>query len=147
MPTIRCGFENRPDHLVQNGPTALVQIGYDPRSWLDTNRRPDLPAPRLTALLDTGAIASCIDDALAIDLGLPVVERQNVSGVHGIGSVARYRAQMHLPDLDSTFVGVFFGAYLKDGGQPYSAIIGRDFLRHFRLTYDGRTGAVTLSND
>ena len=80
-------------------------------------------------------------------LRLPVVSQRTVSGVHGECLVNTRLAQIFVPELDVVFSGVFVGAYLNAGGQPHSAIIGRDFLRHFRLSYDGRTGAVTLSND
>jgi hypothetical protein len=36
---------------------------------------------------------------------------------------------------------------LKAGGQIHSALIGRTFLKHFKMVYDGRTGTVTLSRD
>ena len=112
-----------------------------------SNSQGALPRARFTALLDTGATATCIDDALAMELNLPIFEQEIVSGVHGIAMMTRYRAQIHLAELDTTLSGAFFGAHLSAGGQPYLAIIGRDFLRHFRLTYDGRTGAVSLSNE
>ena len=56
-------------------------------------------------------------------------------------------AQIYVPDLDFTVYGRFRGVRLSDGGQPHSALIGRTFLRHFTMFYDGRTGAVTISND
>ena len=80
-------------------------------------------------------------------LRLPVVSQRTVSGVHGEGLVNMHLAQIFVPEPDVVFSGVFVGAYLNAGGQPHSAIIGRDFLRYFHLSYDGRTGAVTLSND
>lgn len=43
--------------------------------------------------------------------------------------------------------GAFAGVDLKAGGQIHSALIGRTFLRHFKMIYDGRTGTVSLSND
>ena len=30
MPTTECGFESRPDVLVQYGPTLYIEIGFDP---------------------------------------------------------------------------------------------------------------------
>jgi hypothetical protein len=36
---------------------------------------------------------------------------------------------------------------LLAGGQNHAALIGRTFLRHFTMTYEGRTGTVIISND
>ena len=144
MSTIECGSAGQPDLLVARGPTLPVMIG----------RGPDLTMAAATptdaahaALLDTGADTACIDSDFAYALNLPVVHQETVSGVHGRGLVNLHLAQIYLPGLSAVFSGAFAGAGLKTGGQPYTAILGRDFLRHFRSTYNGRTGAVTLSND
>ena len=56
-------------------------------------------------------------------------------------------AQIYVPDLDHTIYGQFAGVHLAAGGQPHVALIGRTFLRDYTMTYEGRTGQVTLSND
>ena len=147
MATANCGFDGRPDALVQYGPTILVQIGFDPEFGLSASRHPNLPANTFHALVDTGATESCIDSALAIELNLPVVDRRLVAGVHGANEVNVHLAQIHIPALPHTIVGMFAGVHLTAGGQPYSALIGRTFLRNFNMTYEGRTGAVVISND
>ena len=147
MPTAECGFQNSPGQLVTYGPTLLVEIGYDSNFRPDINIRPDLPPDRFEALVDTGAIATCVDSSLAIRLNLPVVDQQVVSGALGFGTVNIYRAQVYIPTLGSTFSGHIVGVHLDDRRRSHSALIGRDFLRQFRMVYDGRTGAVTLSND
>jgi hypothetical protein len=43
--------------------------------------------------------------------------------------------------------GLFAGVNLAAGGQPHQALIGRTFLRHFTMIYEGRTGTVTITND
>lgn len=156
MPTASCGFSdgaggtNLPGWylLAVNGPTLSVEIGFDP--WYVAtpgNLRPSIPTARWPALVDTGASASCIDAALAQSLGLPLSGRDNVAGVGGISPVDRYLAQIYIPSLNWTIYGTFSGAYLSAGGQPHQALIGRDFLKNFRMTYEGRTGEVILSND
>ena len=105
---------------------------------------PDRP---LLAIVDTGAAVSCIDSALAIELGLPVADRQDVAGVHGAQAVNLHAGQMYVPLLKYTLHGLFHGVHLSDSGQPHAALIDRDFLRDFTMNYDGRTGAVTISND
>ena len=147
MLTTSCGFEGRPEQLVIYGPTLLVEIGFDSNFRVGIPNRPDLPPDQFHALVDTGASPTCIDSGLAVALNLPVVDRQEVAGALGAGRVNVYLAQIFVPGIGATFSGRFVGAHLIAGGQPHSALIGRDFLRHFKMSYDGRTGAVTLSND
>ena len=58
-----------------------------------------------------------------------------------------YLAQVHVPSLNFTMYGAFAGVELAAGGQVHGALIGRTFLQHFTMIYEGRTGTVTLSND
>ena len=58
-----------------------------------------------------------------------------------------YLAQIYIPGLEFTIVGPFDSANLAASGQPYYALIGRTFLRHFNMAYEGRTGSVIISND
>ena len=124
MPRTEFGFGDA-FTLAEFGPTLLVQIGFDPQ-FRPGGGPPDLPDDRFPALVDTGALESCIDSMLAGALGLPVADRRPVSGVHGADEV-----NMHL----------------AAGGQPHRALMGRTFLMNFAMTYDGRTGAVALGND
>lgn len=101
----------------------------------------------INALVDTGAMESCIDSLLAAQLGLPIVDRRKVSGVHGSQEVNVHLAQVHVPSLKVTIYGAFAGVHLAAGGQAHNALIGRTFLRNFTMVYEGRTGTVTLSND
>ncbi len=148
MPTADCGFENHPAQLVVRGATLLVEIGFiNPGYRPNENAQPDLQPEQYRALVDTGARTTCIDSEIAIALNLPIVDQEDVAGALGPGRMNVYLAQIAVPGLRAALSGRFFGAHLHAGGQPYSALIGRDFLRYFKLAYDGRTGAVTLSND
>ena len=134
------------DLLVSYGPTLLVDIGFDP----NFKPLPDkvVPVAGITgihALVDTGASESCIDSLLATQLNLPVVDRRIVSGVSGPQEINMHLAQVHIPTLNYTIYGAFAGVHLAAGGQPHKALIGRTFLRNFTMTYNGLTGAVTLS--
>ena len=75
------------------------------------------------------------------------MEHANITGVHGPGFVDVYGAQMLVPDLGVSFSGRFPAADLSAGGQHHRALLGRDFLRYYTMTYDGRTGAVRLVGD
>ena len=152
MPTADVGF---PDSeglagratLVSYGPTLFVQIGFDAQYTPAGHRQLDLPSQQLPALVDTGAFASCIDSSLALALNLPIVNRQEVAGVHGSQEVDVHFCQIYVPDLNYTLYGESYAVRIRCGSQPHLAPIGRDFLQHFTMLYEGRTGRVTISND
>lgn len=135
------------DWLVRFGPTVYVQVGFDPAYRPGMPGAPALPGIRLPALVDTGAFDCCIDSALAAKLELPVVDEGVIAGIQGASKVDVYLAQIYVPDLDGTIHGRFHGVSLIEGGQPHAALIGRTFLRHFTMVYEGQTGNVTISND
>ncbi len=152
MPETLCGFNDIPggasrqEQLTAWGPTLMVDIG------IDLNYRPGppwtVPVPGVTgiqALVDTGAGESCIDNLLAGQLNLPVVDRRPISGVHGAHIVNMYLAQIHVPSLAFTIYGAFAGVDLAAGGQLHKALIGRTFLQSFTMVYEGLTGTVKLS--
>lgn len=146
MPATSCGYSN-PYTLALRGPTVPVEIGIDPAFQPGRGLTPSLTSSLLPALVDTGALESCIDDELAVSLNLPVVALQQVSGVGGTLHVNEYMAQIYIPELNFTILGPFAGVHLAAGRQPHYALIGRTFLRHFNMAYEGRTGSVIISND
>jgi hypothetical protein len=152
MPETRCGFESveggasGSELLVIIGPTLIVDIGFDPNYRPGPSAKP-VPGMRgLQALVDTGAAESCIDNLVGHDLSLPVVDRRPVAGAHGARPANIYLAQVHISTLSFTIYGQFAGVDLAAGGQVHRALIGRTFLRHFTMVYEGNTGTVTLSS-
>ena len=143
MPQVECGFPTQVNGLVQYGPTLQVRIGFDPGSLGSGN--PELPDTDYHALVDTGAGDSCIDSSIAANLGLPVIDRQRVAGVHGAGEVNVHLAQIFIPGLDVVISGRFTGVHLYAGGQPHGALIGRTLLRHVTMIYNGITGSVIIA--
>jgi predicted aspartyl protease len=126
----------------------IVNIGFDPNYQPPPSPTPPVPGiAGIHALVDTGATESCIDSQLAAQLNLPIVDRRKVSGVHGAEDVNVHLAQVYIPSLRFTIYGAFCGVHLAAGGQAHRALIGRSFLQGFTMTYEGRTGTVTLSND
>ena len=145
MPELECGFDSG-ELLFTFGPTTYVAIGFDP-NWDHGVGIATPPNDQHAALVDTGAVESCIDERLAERLGLPAIDRRTIAGVSGPMDATFYAAQISFPDLGSTLHGVFSGVRLAEGGQPHLALLGRDLLRHFAMAYDGRTGRVTLSDE
>jgi predicted aspartyl protease len=128
------------------GPTLLVNIGFDPAHIVGAQTAPNLATTGVMALVDTGATESCIDSGLAMQLQLPIVNRQRVAGAHGAHEVNIHLAQIHIPAFPFTLYGAFAAVDLIAGGQPFHALIGRTFLQHFKMTYDGKTGDVIISD-
>lgn len=131
--------------LVTQGPTLVVDIGFDPAFTAMSAGVPNLAQRGVPALVDTGAHASFIDNDLAMALNLPIVDKQKVSGSGGRHEVNVYLAHIHVPSLVVTQLGRFGGVHLAAGGQRHSALIGRTFLMHFKMIYDGHTGQVELT--
>ena len=147
MPEVECGFpaltDGGAERLIEFGPTLLVKIG------LDLDRKSgggvNLPLDPHLALIDTGASHSCIDSGVADALGLPMVDRITLSGVHGSGEANVYLAQIEASDIDFVLFGRFAGVHLQAGGQPHAALLGRDFLGlGFVMVYDGAAASVKL---
>ena len=106
MPTVDCGFGS-PDSLYLYGPTLLIEIGLDEDFHPESGGSPRLESGRVPALVDTGALESCIDSALAAQLNLPVVNRGMVAGAGGPSTVNIHLAQIHVPDLNWFIYGSF----------------------------------------
>ena len=155
MPIADCGFRNTDQlsglkALLQFGPTLWVDMGFDPtfdyaKGSLTGALGPQSSATQIPALVDTGATFSCIDNNLALSLGLPFVDRQNISGVGGEHELNVYLAHVIAPALRWGQWGLFYGVKLAEGQQPHRALIGRFFLQTMMLIYDGRTGHVEIA--
>ena len=152
MRTAQAGFKTDlgplgpADLLVRVGPTLRVDVGLRPLG--PPGGPPDLARKRVHALIDTGAGGDCIDDELARDLRLPVLEEgQTISGVGGRHEAVMYMARVYVPEFQRLLFQPFTGVKLSEGDQPHRLILGRTFLRPYRMSYDGTTGAVEIVED
>jgi hypothetical protein len=148
MVSADCGYHDSPHGaklLAYYGPVLLVNVGFDPTYKADKNRPPVSGLNGIEALVDTGAQEGCIDSSLAAQLRLPIVDRRPVCGVHGAIDVDMHLAQVHIPSLKFTLHGRFAGVHLVAGGHPQKVLIGRSFLKHFRLAYDGTNGYASIT--
>ena len=148
MPTARLRLPDDPvlpawGALLLHGPTLPVLVGYGPEAAAP----PDLPTASVTAIIDTAADSNCVDEDLAIRLGLPKITESPVTSAHGTRAANVYRGRIFVPELDWTFDGRLIGVSFDAEQQQWSVILGRTFLQHFLMTYDGRTGEVIVSND
>jgi predicted aspartyl protease len=154
MPVIECGFPavnpSPADALQIWGPTVQVDVGFDPslfgQSGPATGARAlvAVPAIQVPALIDTGAQQSCIDEQLAQQLNLPLIDQAKLSGVSGAMIFNVYLAHIAIPGVALQY-GQFTGVHLQAGGQYHRVLIGRTLLRDVLLVYDGRSGSVKLA--
>ena len=133
--------------LQMRGPVLQVTVSLAENvatQLLDRGDELPTPIPGL-GLIDTGATATCIDDTLAQNLGLPVIDR----GV--ITSASHEDIPVNIYPALIVFVGanirinVERAAGVALASQGLAALIGRDVLQRCTMFYNGLTGAITLS--
>jgi predicted aspartyl protease len=163
MAIVECGFPagltvqgqaplSGKDALALHGPTILVDIGFDPAIFGAalpsipgaTGAPVPIPAVQVPALIDTGAAESCIDEQLAKQLQLPLINTTVRSGISGSVTLNMYLAHVTIPNLVTEY-GQFTGVHLQAGGQVHRALLGRKLLDDVLLVYDGVTGLVRLA--
>ena len=99
----------------------------------------------IEALIDTGAGESAIDEELAKQLQLPLIDRIDGSGIGGTEKFNVYLGHIRIAALGYVQYGRFMGVRLKAGNQPHQALLGRSLLRQMILVYDGRDGTCRLA--
>jgi len=136
------------------GPTIAVAIGFNPDLFHSdpavvqqaiASTHAQSPSQLVEALIDTGAFDSCIDEDLAQQLQLPLIDRQDGSGIGGQETFNVYLGHIRIAALGFIQYGRFMGVKLKAGNQPHQALLGRALLRGMILVYDGRDGSVKLA--
>ena len=115
-------------------------------------------------LIDTGASTSCISQEVADQLGLIPVSVNRSFGAHGQRKALVYRARIGLSVLENNerFVmeiekPVLAVVDLQKSAHPdatyrgaplnFVGLLGRDFLAHMKLTYDGPRGRFRFEID
>lgn len=147
MPIIDCGFlddDRRPDHiaLLNYGPTCQVVVTGIQGDGDSADE--DDSSKSVHALIDTGATLSCIDEGLAQELGLPVVDVQPIAGVAGVQDHNVYMGMVIIPGLEFNQYGRFTGVGMAE--QGHKVLLGRSFLSHCIMVYDGLRGQVTIAS-
>jgi len=131
--------------LRQRGPVVQVSVTIEQsagRAWANRGKAP--PQHRIgLALIDTGASNTCIDDALARELGLPVVDVGSLSSAtHAEQQCNVYPVEITLPTVVLNSPRTL-GASLAP--QGLIALIGRDVLQNCLFFYNGPVEQITLS--
>lgn len=129
------------------GPCVQVSLGLAKvfaEQLLPQGQRIPTPVAGM-ALIDTGASCTCIDEAAAQQLGLPVIDVVNIaSASHASHPQNVYPAQIELIGTQINIdAGRAVGAPLASLGLI--ALIGRDVLQHALFVYNGVVGELTLA--
>ena len=131
-----------------------MDIGFDPAFFGSalpaipgtTGAPVPIPSVQVAALIDTGAAESCIDEELAQQLQLPLINTTVRSGISGSVTLNTYLAHITIPAFGvHRDYGKFTGVHLQAGDQYHRALIGRKLLDDILLIYDGLTGLVRLA--
>ncbi len=114
--------------------------------------QPVPPPVRCRFLIDTGADGSVVKHEIAEKAGLKLI--QDSMPIHGVGIDTTGRVYMgritfayqskvvasaiHQMAIDTQIMSA------KLDNPKFDGLIGRDVLRHFQLSYDGKTGVVRM---
>jgi hypothetical protein len=137
-----------PTELILQGPHIAILISAT-RLEVEEGRPLGLEFPELPvhALIDTGASLTVINPEIAKTCKLKQTGHQMINAVGGkAGEYPAYAAAIsfpgtNLPSLDATRV-----VACPIIRQPFfSCLIGRDIMRKWLLSYDGRTGEVEIT--
>lgn len=133
--------------LLQRGPVVQVTVSLGQTlAQQITQQGGTLPQPISgNGLIDTGASGTCIDDAAAQQMGLPVVNTAPMASASHAQTLANvYPIQLTIAGLPlSIQAPQAMGAALA--AQGLLVLIGRDVLQHCTLHYNGLTGQITLA--
>ena len=123
------------------GPTIQVFVGPAPPT--EDNGKIQFKGEETSALIDTGATTSCIDEKLAQKLGLTPIDRQKIGGIKGKEEHIFYLGMIYVPPpLNRHRKGSFIGVDME---ERQLVLLGRDFLRDCILIYNGTNGTITIS--
>lgn len=108
----------------------------------------DYPAPRpIKALLDTGASVTVISKAFAKHCKLfQTSEGTEITAIGAIHRCGEHAGAISFPgtnlrSLDP--IRILSADFPK--GRYYACLIGRDILRNWKITFDGRSKKVTIA--
>jgi predicted aspartyl protease len=133
--------------LLQRGPVVQVTVSVEQNIAQQLLAQGlSLPTPeRGLALIDTGATSTCIDDAAAGRLNLPVVDVVTVASA----SHASTQQNVHPIQIEVVGLPITIGApraiAAPLAAQGLLVLIGRDVLQHCTLFYNGPAGSFSLS--
>jgi hypothetical protein len=145
---VKHAFSQDPADLVNRGP--LIRVALLPHPMARSSGEEDSSPISAQFLLDTGAQHSFVERGLAITMGLSPLRYVPIIGVsHKSEDCPVYPMTIRMDvqdgqskltdyvDYNTTVVGMRCP-------PDWRGLLGRDFLRRFRMIYDGSRGLVEL---
>lgn len=132
-------YRERYTDMVDRGPDLFFSIAR-PETMAGVNAKSDV-LPDVRAVIDTGAQLCVIRQSLADDLGLQPHDERNFGN-----STCVERRPIYLVDLilKDDVRRKYEAAGCDFHGQSIEFLLGRNFLAHSKLTYDGTVGSYEL---
>ncbi len=119
----------------------LINVGVVPAGTLTPMTAPNIQIAVFSALMDTGASATCISSQVAQSVGLqPIGMRPMTSATHSV-PVNVYLVDLLLPfgDADYLLNSVQVMEFVPVDGSPFQMLVGRDIICRgtFTMSFDG----------
>ena len=95
------------------------------------------------ALVDTGALSTCVDIKVAEKLDLAVVDSKPMTSATGTEIMPVYAMKLDFPGNINMVVEQALGARLAPMG--IAVLLGRDALQNAIFVYNGPDGSISLS--
>ncbi len=147
---VQLQFVNSPRNLVQLGAHIPVLVSMPSALKVDGG----VVKPRLVfGHIDTGATHTCIDVALANDIGLPQIGFSQSFTASGKQRTPTFVADLTLPTFDQKLYknmsicscSLPYRPGEEPSPQNFGILIGRDLLADWVLIWDGARSLVTIS--
>ena len=146
MPVVKLPFT--PTDLILQGPHIAILISAT-RVEVEEGRSLGLEFPELPvrALIDTGASLTVINPEIAKTCKLKQTGHQMINAVGGqAGEYPAYAAALSFPGTELPSLNATRVVACPIIRQPFfSCLIGRDIMRKWLFTYDGRNGEVEIT--
>jgi Retroviral aspartyl protease len=139
-------FGPGPGLLLKDGPIIPILIGW-PQSEFDEiiALGLELPRPkRIRALVDTGSALTIVNPALVQTFRLQQTGEAKINAAGNSGTYPEFAASISFPETSLSDISIVRIVACPLVSGVMSCLIGRDILRNWQLTYNGRLGTFTI---
>lgn len=100
----------------------------------------------IKALLDTGCTVTSIDAGLVTTLGLKTNGFTKTATANGIATTSQHSISLAFPGTKLSGKTLHEVQSVNLKGQPFAALIGRDLMSRWNISYNGSTGFVSIGD-
>jgi predicted aspartyl protease len=133
--------------LRENGPRIQVRIGHSEMEYAQSRLfGVELPEPLVVkGLIDTGASITVINPKVAESRQLRQTGFTILSAAGSQAKYPEYVASMSFPGSGLRGFDLIRVVACQLPSQPIACLLGRDILRRWLLTYNGKSATVSIS--